>query len=306
MEMSSKSAEEGIDLVAPGREDMVQSMLEYAERQGWLQLTAEEQMSAQASRQKASCIGQGSEGGEEAQLVPPQCIKRCRQKRHVLVAAETPVLKVAPCGGRGEPKYGSNGHCKLMYTLNPVKVFAKSDLDDEKLVLVPQVDLAYIKVAKKEKANPAWVNTDNEVNVHGEKHGLYISKPPVPKADEVKELKPEFTFSFNPFFMVGTTHDKKANVTYYEEYHSDFKVAGDLRLEPIGENEADEPEAHEQADVKAADCELCSSKASCKEAENCCFINSGDVVISHPMSSTISYIQDVAKSGLISLLRSKL
>ena len=227
MEMSSKSAEEGIDLVAPGREDMVQSMLEYAERQGWLQLTAEEQMSAQASRQKASCIGQGSEGGEEAQLVPPQCIKRCRQKRHVLVAAETPVLKVAPCGGRGEPKYGSNGHCKLMYTLNPVKVFAKSDLDDEKLVLVPQVDLAYIKVAKKEKANPAWVKTDNEVIVHGEKHGLYITKLPNPTAAVVKELKPDLSFSFNPFFLVlvSTTHDKKqANVTYYEEKHSDFKV----------------------------------------------------------------------------------
>ena len=223
MEMSSKSAEEGIDLVAPGREDMMQSMLEYAERQGWLQLTAEEQMSAQASRQKASCIGQGSEGGEEAQLVPPQCIKRCRQKRHVLVAAETPVLKVAPCGGRGEPKYGSNGQCKLMYTLNPVKVFAKSDLDDEKLVLVPQLDLAYIKVAKKEKANPSWVNTNNEVIVNGEVHGLYITRPLAPTVAIVN--KPDAQFAFNPFFMVEKTNDKKqANLTYYQEEHSDFTV----------------------------------------------------------------------------------
>ena len=96
-------------------------MLEYAERQGWRELTAEEQMSAKASRQKASCIGQGSESGEEAQLFPPQCIKRCRQKRH----------------------------------MNPFKVYAKIDSDEEKLVLVPQVDLDHIKVAKKEKASPA-------------------------------------------------------------------------------------------------------------------------------------------------------
>eukprot|EP00973_Karenia_brevis_P077008 10693663-Karenia_brevis.AAC.1 len=54
---------------------------------------------------------------------------------------------------------------------------------------------------------------------------LCIIKPALPKPAEVKVLKPSNTFSFNPFFMVDTTADKKkANVTYYVDEHCDFKV----------------------------------------------------------------------------------
>ena len=122
-------------------------------------------------------------------------------------------------------KNGSNGHAKLLYTMNPFKVYAKNDIKDEELVLVPQVDLDHIKVAKQGKAPPACLKIDHPLDVRDEKLELYILKTAVPKPAEVKELKPSNTFAFNPFFMVDTTSDKKsANVTYYVEQHCDFKV----------------------------------------------------------------------------------
>ena len=122
-------------------------------------------------------------------------------------------------------KHGSNGNAKLLYTMNPFKVYAKNDIKDEELVVVPQVDLDHIKVAKKGKAPTAALKIDHELNVHGEKLELYIIKTPGPKPGEVKELKPNHAISFNPFFTIDTTPEKKrANVTYYEEEHCDFKV----------------------------------------------------------------------------------
>ena len=97
--------------------------------------------------------------------------------------------------------------------MNPVKVYAKIDIPNEHLVLVPQVDLDHIKVAKKGKAGTACLTIDHELNVQGEQFELCIAKPAVGKAAEVKELKTRGKISFNPFFMVETTSEKKkANV----------------------------------------------------------------------------------------------
>ena len=84
-----------------------------------------------------------------------------------------------------------------------------------------------VTVAKKDTANATWVKIAHEVTIHGEKHGLYIAKPPNPKAREVKEVNPENGFALNPFFNVGITHEKKkANVTYYTESHKGFTLPG--------------------------------------------------------------------------------
>ena len=84
--------------------------------------------------------------------------------------------------------------------MNPVKVYAKIDIPNEHLVLVPQVDLDHIKVAKKGKAGTACLTIDHELNVQGEQFELCIAKPAVGKAAEVKELKTRGKISFNPFF----------------------------------------------------------------------------------------------------------
>ena len=122
-------------------------------------------------------------------------------------------------------KHGSNGRDKLLYTMNPVKIFAKVDIPIDALVLVPQVDLDHIRVLKKEKANTAGLQIEHELNVHGEEFEMCIAKPAVPKAAEVRELRSRGKFSFNPFFLVDITTDKKkANVAYYVDDCCDFKV----------------------------------------------------------------------------------
>ena len=109
--------------------------------------------------------------------------------------------------------------------MNPLKIFAKVDIPIDALVLVPQVDLDHIKVLKKGKANAAGLQIDYVLNVHGEEFEMCIAKPAVPKAAEVRELRPTGNFSFNPFFLVDITTDKKkANVVQYVDHHCDFKV----------------------------------------------------------------------------------
>ena len=73
-------------------------------------------------------------------------------------------------------KNGSNGHDKLLYTMNPFKVYAKIDIPNEHLVLVPQVDLDHIKVAKKGKVPPACLAIGHALNVHDEKLELCIKQ----------------------------------------------------------------------------------------------------------------------------------
>ena len=75
---------------------------------------------------------------------------------------------------------------------------------------------------------------DYALNAHGEEFEMCIAKPALPKTAEVKQLRPTGNFSFNPFFLVDITTDKKkANVAYYVEEHCDFITGKPWRMSPF-------------------------------------------------------------------------